>query len=174
MRATVAASLLRGMKYFFDNLSIKLILQGMNWIWKKFDDLTLQELYDIMAARQEVFVVGQKCAYLDADGIDAGSWHLLGYRGKDLVAYLRVVAPGLKYPEMSLGRVLTVPKVRGEGVGRELTAESLKRIESTFGHKPLRISAQAYLEKFYSDFGFKTVSAPYQEDDIPHVEMFRN
>lgn len=143
----------------------------MKWRWKKFDELSLQELYDLLRLRQEVFVVGQGCAYLDADGLDQKSHHLLGYLDNDLVAYLRVMPPGLRFKETAIGRVAVGPKHRGKGFGKDLTEEALKRI-TAMKTKPVRISAQKYLEKFYGDFGFKTVSKDYLEDNIPHVEMF--
>ena len=143
----------------------------MNWHWKKFPDLKPLELYQIISLRERVFVVEQNCVYLDCDGLDVGAWHLFGYQDEELVAYLRFLAPGVKYPEASIGRVVTAPEGRKTGFGKELIGQSLKRIQETFGPIPLRISAQAYLEKFYSRFGFVREGMEYLEDGIPHIEM---
>ncbi|MGE3262195.1 MAG: GNAT family N-acetyltransferase [Bacteriovoracia bacterium] len=145
----------------------------MKWQWKKFNELSAQELYEILALRQQVFIVEQNCPYLDCDGLDQESWHLLGREKNALVAYLRILPPGLKYPEPSLGRVVTAASVRGTGMGRTQTAEAIKKIEELWGKVPVRISAQAYLEKFYASFGFVRAGENYLEDDIPHAEMLR-
>ena len=111
------------------------------------------------------------------DGYDQAAWHLLGWRVIDgkrqLAASLRVIAPGVKYTEMSLGRVLSTPAARGTGVGRELLVEGIARAEQLYPGHRIRIGAQQYLEAFYASFGFKTVSEPYDEDGIMHVEMLR-
>ena len=149
----------------------------MNWQWSSFEELSRDNLYDVLKVRQAVFVVEQNCAYQDADDLDPVSWHLMGWRettaGRELVAYLRVVFPGKKYPEPSIGRVLTTAPVRGTGVGKALTREAITRIALEYPQMSIRISAQRYLEKFYSEFGFETVSDPYKEDGIPHIEMLR-
>lgn len=149
----------------------------MNWQWLSFAELIREELFEIVKVRQAVFVVEQNCAYPDADDLDLVSWHLIGWRedntGRDLVAYLRVVFPGKKYPEPSIGRLLTASLARGTGLGKALICEAIARTASIYAHMPIRISAQRYLEKFYSGFGFETVSEPYEEDGIPHIEMVR-
>ena len=149
----------------------------MNWQWLSFEELSREDLFGVLKVRQAVFVVEQNCAYQDADDLDPVSWHLMGWHegatGRELVAYLRVVFPGKKYPEPSIGRVLTTASVRGTGVGKALTREAITRIALEYPHMSIRISAQRYLEKFYSEFGFETVSDPYDEDGIPHIEMVR-
>lgn len=139
-----------------------------------FDELTLVQLYDVMALRQTVFVVEQNCPYLDADGKDADSWHVLGYdenSGK-LVAYTRLLPKGLTYADYaSIGRVSTAPGVRGQGVGRRLMEESLRQAKRLFGDAPIKISAQSYLIDFYREFGFVSVGEEYLEDGIPHRGM---
>lgn len=149
----------------------------MNWQWLLFEELSREDLFEVLKVRQTVFVVEQNCAYQDADDLDPASWHLLGWRegttGRELVAYLRVVFPGKKYPEPSIGRVLTTASVRGTGVGKVLTGEAITRIAVEYPNMSIRISAQQYLKKFYSGFGFETVSDPYDEDGIPHIEMLR-
>lgn len=147
------------------------------WQWSSFADLPNKDLYEMLAQRQNVFVLEQQCLYPDLDGYDQEAWHLLGWKiidGKrQLAASLRVIAPGVKYTEMSIGRVLSTSAARGTGVGRELLAEGIARAEQLYPGHRLRIGAQQYLESFYGSFGFKTVSAPYDEDGIMHVEMLR-
>jgi ElaA protein len=141
---------------------------------RAFDELGTHELYAAMRLRQEVFVIEQECAYLDADGIDLRSWHLLGRDAAGtLQACLRIVPPGLKYDEASIGRVCSAGAVRGTGAGRALVAEGVLQAERLFPGRGLRISAQARLRRFYEDFGFIAEGAEYLEDNIPHVEMLR-
>ncbi len=149
----------------------------VSWQWSRFEDLKPEHLYEVVRLREGVFIVEQKCAYLDADGRDQAAWHLLGWleeKGeRRLVAYARVFAPGIRYPEGSVGRVVTAPEVRRSGFGRVLMAEALRRLESLAPGQPVRIAAQRYLENFYSSFGFRPASAPYEEDGIIHVDMLR-
>lgn len=146
----------------------------INWDFKAFSELSIDELYAMMVLRQEVFIVEQDCPYMDADGKDQKSYHLLGYDADgDLVAHLRLVAPGVSYQEMSFGRIVTSDKVRGKGVGKLLMKEGIKQSELLYGKVANRISAQSYLIPFYQYFGFKTVGEEYLEDDIPHTEMLR-
>lgn len=130
-----------------------------------------------MRLREGVFIVEQKCAYPDADGRDPDAYHLLGWLDtgseRKLVAYARVFEPGVRYEEGSVGRVVTAPEVRRTGVGRVLMAEALRRLEGLAPGRPVRLAAQRYLERFYSEFGFTTASAPYEEDGIMHVDMLR-
>lgn len=153
----------------------------IEWQWSAFEALSVDVLYTVLAARQAVFVVEQRCAYQDIDGLDAWAWHLLGWQpdlvatagGKTLAAYARVVFPGKKYAEPCLGRVLTALSARRQGVGKALLGEAIGRVEGQYPASAIRISAQQYLERFYQEFGFRTVSAPYDEDGIPHLEMLR-
>jgi ElaA protein len=145
----------------------------VNWIWSRFADLGVDNLYDALALRCRVFVLEQG-PYLDPDGIDRQSGHLLGRDdGGVLHAYLRVVDPGVKYAEPSLGRVITSPESRGSGLGKALVAEGVRRTVEAWPGRGIRISAQAHLARFYGVYGFDTVGEPYLEDNIPHVEMFR-
>jgi ElaA protein len=147
------------------------------WQWSRFQDLRPEHLYEVVRLREGVFIVEQKCAYPDADGRDPAAWHLLGWRERDgerrLVAYARVFEPGVRYPEGSVGRVVTAPEVRRTGLGRILMAEALRRLESLAPGQPIRLAAQRHLENFYSSLGFTTASAPYEEDGIMHVDMLR-
>ena len=145
-----------------------------DWVWRSFEELSADELYDILALRQTVFVVEQNCAYLDADGVDRRSRHL--YTRDDaglMVAYLRLVEPGVKYAEPSIGRVITHPSVRRTGLGRELMAEGLRGADEHYPGAGIRIGAQKWAESFYRSLGFESVGHEFIEDDIPHVEMLR-
>src|SRR5262245_46534708 len=122
-----------------------------------------------MALRQRVFVVEQNCPYLDADGIDEVSRHFWAEQGGAIAAYLRIVPAGVKFAEVSIGRVITAPEARGSGLGREL----MKRGIAAAGSVPIRIGAQAHLERFYGELGFQRASDVYDEDGIPHIEMTR-
>ena len=144
------------------------------WCFKGWNQLALDELYEVLALRARVFVVEQDCPYLDLDGLDRGSWHLwTAAPGGAALAYLRVLPPGLKYDEPSLGRVVTAPEARRTGLGRQLIPEGVRRAEALFGPRPIRIGAQLYLERFYGEFGFVRASDEYDEDGIPHIEMVR-
>jgi ElaA protein len=146
----------------------------MNWQWRRFAELGVDNLYDALQLRSRVFVLEQG-PYLDADGIDRQSWHLLGRDAAGaLVAYLRLVDPGVKYAEPSIGRVVTAAEVRGKGLGRALMTEGMAGCARHWPQRALRISAQARLERFYNGFGFVRVGADYLEDNIAHVEMLRS
>ncbi len=144
----------------------------VNWKWKTFEELGITELYQILQVRQEVFTMEQQCIYQDIDDLDQYSMHLLGLNyGGDLIAYLRVVEPGGKYDEPSIGRVLTRINLRGTGLGRELVAEGIKTTKHHYPGAKIRISAQFQLQSFYASAGFVAVGESYIEDGIPHIEM---
>ncbi len=144
---------------------------ALRWIWARFDGLGVHALHDTLALRCQVFILEQG-PYQDPDGADKQAWHLLGYdAGGALVASLRVVDPGVKYPEPSIGRVVTAPLARGNGMGHALVQEGLVRCHAAWPGQAVRISAQAHLQGFYGRLGFIAVSGQYLEDDIPHIEM---
>jgi ElaA protein len=147
------------------------------WQWSRLSELRPEDLYAAVRLREEVFVVEQQCPYQDADGRDPHAWHLLGWSqdqsGRNLVAYARVFEPGVRYTEASIGRVVTAPLARGTGLGKALMAEALRRLDGLAPGQPVKIAAQRRLERFYLELGFKTVSAPYEEDGIIHVDMIR-
>ena len=149
------------------------------WRWCRFDELGVVELDAIYRARQQVFAVEQACAYLDADGCDAASFHLAAWAQWSTVpsdvplAYARVVQPGRKYAEPSIGRVLTIAAARGTGLGRELVRRAIAHCREACPGQGIRISAQARLERFYAGFGFAAVGDSYLEDGIAHTEMLR-
>ena len=150
---------------------------SITWQCTPFAELAPAELYAAMQLRQIVFVVEQKCAYLDADGVDRVADHLLGWGTVDgrraLVAYARILPPKVKYAESSIGRVVSHPSVRGTGAGRSLMEKAIARVEGAGWGKEIRIAAQMYVERFYEGFGFRRVTDPYLEDDIWHVDMRR-
>jgi ElaA protein len=140
---------------------------------KHFNDLSVNELHEIMALRQTVFIVEQNCPYLDADFKDLQSYHLF-LRNEEgrMVAYSRLVPEGISYPDFtSIGRVVVHPEIRRTGTGKQLMVESISACVSCFGNKSIKISAQSYLRDFYASFGFEQISEPYMEDDIPHIAM---
>lgn len=147
------------------------IHMNVQWICKRFDELLLQELYSILRLRNEVFVVEQQCIFQDADNKDQHCHHLMGIINNELVAYTRLLPPGLAYEEASIGRVVNSPLVRNTGVGKELMRRSVIELYQLWGKQPIRIGAQLYLKKFYESFGFQQVSDIYLEDGIDHIEM---
>ena len=145
----------------------------MTWILKPFDDLTPKELYKILQLRNEVFIVEQNCPYQDLDNKDLKAFHLMGTQDQQLVAYSRLLAPGISYSESSIGRVVSSPAARKSGIGKKLMAESILQIRNLFQTDIIRIGAQLYLKKFYESFGFLQDGDPYLEDQIPHIIMLR-
>lgn len=145
----------------------------ISWQLKQFDALTPNELYTILRLRSEVFVVEQTCIFLDMDNKDQVSWHLMGWRDSSLVAYTRLVPPGVSYPEVSIGRVTTSPSARGTGLGKILMLKSIESINQIYGKTPIKIGAQFHLKQFYGNLGFVQSSDIYDEDGIDHIEMIR-
>lgn len=143
----------------------------LNWTFKSFEELTTTELYAILQLRSEVFVVEQNCVYLDIDGKDKKSFHLMAWQGDDLAAYTRLVPPGISFTEASIGRVLSSPKYRGLGIGITLMQKSIHHTLESYATNKIRIGAQLYLKKFYESFGFITHGDEFLEDGIPHIEM---
>ena len=150
-------------------------MSGLDWRFCRFEALTVRELQFIYMARQEVFAVEQQCAFLDADGLDERAFHLAAWSAGERMpmAYARLLEPGVKYAEASMGRVITTSAARGTGLGRELVARALVHAEAVWPGGALRISAQTRLERFYESFGFVVAGLPYLEDGIDHTEMLR-
>ena len=161
------------------------------WCWQSFAELKLEQLHAILAARQEVFIVGQALNYVDADHLDREAWHLSawheGQEGSGLAAYLRVVPlDGTREKYLSpsdlssgrrvykIGRVLTRPAFRGRGLGLELMEQLLNRVAENWGPCRLTMSAQSYLEAFYQKFEFEREGEPYLEEGLEHIRMSRN
>ena len=145
----------------------------MRWELRAFEALTVAELYGIMRLRQDVFIVEQKCAYADADGLDAGALHLFAVDRDAVVACARLFAPGRKRDEAVIGRVVTAPSIRKRGLGRELMRRAIEAIDAEHGRVPIWLGAQKYLQRFYESFGFVRDGDDYDEDGIPHLPMRR-
>lgn len=148
-------------------------MSNMIWKIKSFEELSTPELYEIIKARVDVFVVEQNCPYHDLDDCDQKAIHIWAEQDKQVLAYCRIFDKEIKYPETSIGRVLTTEKARGKKLGKQLVQYAVETIENRFHTSEVRISAQDYLLKFYSDFGFEATDKKYLEDNLPHTEMFR-
>ncbi|AZB31424.1 MULTISPECIES: GNAT family N-acetyltransferase [Chryseobacterium] len=149
-------------------------MSNIVWKIKSFEELTTSELYEIIKARVDVFVVEQDTPYPDLDGYDQKALHLWAEQeDKTVLAYCRIFDRGIKYNETSIGRVLTTEKARGKNLGKQLIQYAVETIENRFKTSEVRISAQDYLLRFYSGFGFTATEKKYLEDNIPHTEMFR-
>ncbi|TMI68858.1 MAG: GNAT family N-acetyltransferase [Bacteroidetes bacterium] len=145
----------------------------INWTVKKFEELSVHELYAILRLRSEIFVVEQNCVFQDMDNKDQFSYHLMCWENNALTAYTRLIPPGKVYDLASIGRVVTSQAARGSGIGKQLMEKSIEEAEKLFGKLPIKIGAQLYLREFYNSFGFKQSSDIYDEDGIDHIEMIR-
>ena len=143
----------------------------IEWVKKKWSEVSLEELYSVLRLRSEVFVVEQDCVYQDIDNKDQIAIHLLGYINKELIAYSRLFNEGDYFKETSFGRAIIKKEKRGQGYGDELVKESLNTIKNYYGNKKVKISAQAHLKTFYSKHAFIAKGKEYLEDGIPHVSM---
>lgn len=148
-------------------------MNNIIWTLKAFSDLNPFELYQILQLRSEVFVVEQNCVFLDMDNFDAQSFHLQGRKEGVLIAYVRILPPGLAFKEPSIGRVVTSPRERRTGAGIALMTKALEETSLMYPKKSIQIGAQLYLKKFYEGFGFEPCSEIYLEDGIEHIKMLR-
>lgn len=146
-------------------------MNTMQWQIKRFEALSLAELYAILQLRSEVFVVEQNCVYQDIDYKDQKAIHLFGELEGQMVAYARLFQPNDYFENASIGRVIVKPSHRHLKLGHELMREAIQAVKTSFGESQITISAQLYLQKFYESHGFVTTSDVYLEDDIPHIEM---
>lgn len=140
---------------------------------KTFDQLTIEELYQILRLRSEVFVVEQDCVYQDVDNKDQKALHVIGVKNDEIVAYTRIFKPGDYFENVSIGRVVVRQNQRKYGLGKRIMQASLATIEERFPNKPIEISAQTYLLKFYTELGFNAFGDEYLEDGIPHRRMLK-
>lgn len=143
----------------------------MEWIIKTYDELTKDELYEILKKRIDVFVVEQNCPYDEIDNRDKDSYHIFLKKHMNVIAYLRILEPGISFENISIGRVLVDKNQRGNGLAIEMMNKAIDFIINNLRYNIIRISAQEYLIGFYENLGFEKVSNVYLEDDIPHVEM---
>lgn len=145
----------------------------LNWRFQAFEELTTEELYAILRLRSEVFVLEQRCCFLDMDNKDQLCGHLSGFHQGKLVAYSRIVKAGLSYEYPSIGRIVVSKLGRGTGFGIELLNVSIAKVVELYGNVPIRIGAQLYLKRFYESFGFRQSGDMYFEDEIEHIQMTR-
>lgn len=143
----------------------------MKYSIKKFDELTNNELYEILRLRNEVFIIEQNCLYQDLDLKDKGSYHLFVEKNDTIIAYLRIIPKGISYKEVSIGRVVTKLEYRNQGIAKEMLKKAIEFIKLELNEQKVRISAQVYAEKLYKSVGFKQISNIYLEDNIKHIEM---
>ncbi|RIA11105.1 ElaA protein [Flavobacteriaceae bacterium MAR_2010_72] len=141
---------------------------------KTFQDLSTQELYDILQLRSEVFVVEQNCVYQDLDGKDQKALHVMGYKQQKLVAYTRLFNAGLYFDEASIGRVIVAKNERQHSYGYDIMKASVEAIKTHYNQSRIKLSAQCYLKRFYNNLGFNEVGEEYLEDGIPHVAMIKD
>ena len=144
---------------------------SIEWNYKKFADLSNDELYAILRLRIEVFIVEQNCVFQDADNKDQSSYHVMAWKEGMLLAYARLVPAGISYSEPSIGRVVTSPSARSLGMGKILMEKAIDILYINWGKKDIKIGAQLYLERFYNSLGFQRTSDIYMEDGIEHIEM---
>ena len=145
----------------------------MKIVLKHFRELTIQELYNILQLRSEVFVVEQNCIYQDIDGKDQKAVHIFIKENKDVLAYSRVFNEGEYFENPSIGRVVVKKEKRGTELGKKIMMEGAKYIKETFTNKKIEISAQKYLKDFYSELGYEFTGNEYLEDGIPHIRMIK-
>lgn len=151
-------------------------MAGPRWINQPFDELGVRGLYRALRLRAEVFVIEQRCIYLDPDGFDEHAWHLQGMGqgvdgGEELFAYARLLPPSIGEGSARIGRVITAPTARGGGLGRALMSQALRECQKLWPGQPVELGAQAHLREFYGSFGFTPTSDVYDEDGIPHIDM---
>lgn len=143
----------------------------MNFTFKRFSELTTDELYDILQLRAEIFAVEQNCVYNDLDGLDKNATHQFIRKNGKIVAYSRLLKPGTRFPDFSIGRVVVKESERGTGLGIVMMEEAKSFIINQWKADKIKISAQKYLRKFYTNLGFEIVTEEYLEDGIPHFGM---
>ncbi|CAM2795252.1 GNAT family N-acetyltransferase [Chryseobacterium flavum] len=148
-------------------------MNSIIWKIKTFEEFAVPELYAVLKARVDVFIIEQNCPYPDLDDYDQKAVHIWAEENGQVLAYCRIFDRRIKYNEASIGRVLTTAQARGKNLGKQLIQYAVETIENRFHTSEIRISAQDYLLRFYNGFGFEDTGKKYLEDDIPHTEMIR-
>jgi ElaA protein len=151
-------------------------MKHLEWTCKRFDQLNIDELYELIKFRLDIFVVEQRCAYSELDKKDrmAETHHLVAYQNSQIIAYARLLPPKASYPESSIGRFAVITAQRRRGIGSTLMDKCLKQMSLLWPDHDIRVSAQVHLKEFYENFGFTRTSDEYLEDGIPHIEMLKN
>lgn len=147
---------------------------ALQWNLKKFDELSNKELYRILKLRMEVFVLEQECLYPELDDKDFACLHLWAEQEGSILAYTRLVPPGLSYPQASIGRVIVAEQARGTGLSQQLMISSIESVSKEFGVNDIQIGAQFHLKSFYEKLGFEQVSDPYPDYGILHIDMIKS
>jgi len=145
----------------------------LDWRTQTYAQLSRDELFEILKLRQTIFVVEQACAYADIDNVDKIALHLSATDNSRLAAYARIIKPGVTYEYASIGRVVIAASHRGTGLGNELMQKAISVTKHEYPQQPIKIGAQHHLEKFYIALGFTTVSEPYDDEGIMHIDMLR-
>jgi ElaA protein len=140
---------------------------------KTFDQLTINELHDLLRLRSEVFVVEQDCVYQDIDGKDKKALHVIGEQDNKIVAYTRCFKPGIYFDEAAIGRVVVDQSYRKFKLGHDIMKASIEAIRNHYSTETIKLSGQTYLIKFYKTHGFKQIGEGYLEDGIPHIAMIK-
>lgn len=143
----------------------------MKLVIKRFDELSVKELYEILRLRSEVFVVEQECVYQDCDGNDRDAYHVYAEQNGVTQGCLRILQRGQTFDTAAIGRVAVRAEYRGKGLARRMMEEALCLLCDVLGENIVKLSAQVYVEDFYKSVGFRPVSEPYLEEGIPHVDM---
>lgn len=143
----------------------------MIFVFKHFNDLSNRELYGMLQLRTEIFVVEQTCIYNDLDGLDKEATHLIVKNDDEIIATSRLLKPGARFPDFSIGRVVVKKEWRGKRLGKKMMARAIQFMVAKWEAETIKVSAQKYLEKFYNDLGFEVFTDDYLEDGIPHVGM---
>lgn len=144
----------------------------ITWHWYKFHELSVEQLYDVMVLREQIFAHEQHCSETDLDGRDKQAIHLLGIQDNQIIAYARVLPKGVYHQgSLSFGRLAIPHKYRGKGLGKQMTQEIIDYIAKNYPNTPIKFSAQTDLQSFYENFGFHAVGEIYDEGGIPHIRM---
>jgi ElaA protein len=144
----------------------------LSWHWFEFGNLSLEQLYDIIALRERTFAHEQHCTATDFDGLDKQAMHLLGMQNNEIIAYARILPPGVYAKDtVSFGRLIITQQHRGKGLGKQMMQEVINYITAHYPNAPIKFSAQTYLQSFYEKFNFRAVGDVYDEGGIPHIRM---
>lgn len=145
----------------------------VTWHLKTFEELSKEELYQLIQLRIEVFIIEQNAPYQDCDEKDYKAHHLFATQEAKVVACCRLLPAGISYAEPSIGRVVTSSSTRGTAMGKKMMYLAMEIMKTIYNTTDCRISAQSYLQKFYGEYGFRKVSEEYLEDGLPHMEMLK-